>query len=204
MKLIALLFLLTFSSCYTFYSSTGVKFHKLHLSNDEVLTFESDERIKNIKPFNSTEFNNFQTAVSISYRTITKYSIKTLEDSLSRFAIIFYNPKCKSSVNTIQKVSKIASKNKAVFLVSLSYNINSIEKCLWGTNLLNEPILILSAESYGRKMELKKLLFLKDICNDCYSKYRGDLLNAQAVIFTNGSYEILFHFDKEYVESKMD
>lgn len=183
-RFVIVVFLLLLTGCYTFYDRSGHKYKQFRLSSDHSKYYFKNGG-NSIKQ--SPSKMAFYTKDSLStnpYRLLTPGLVESMAESSGNLLLLFWNPHCKSETDIFYAIKRLDSLKIPFILISLSYDTTAIASGLRSANLKERNVAIIPADiGFGNKMVLKKLLFIRDLCPQCYLEYQGELTSTRAMIY---------------------
>jgi hypothetical protein len=146
--LVAILFVITLSSCITFNNLTP----KYIDDGTSILTDSDKSRIYHFDQYFNT---NKQDSVSYKFEYINTDDFKKLSKRSKYSWFIFYAPWCAhSGVLLLRNSNQIKQDLKSIYdlniyLASQNSDINSMQKMLWSNNKIVAPSYILDPKAFG-------------------------------------------------------
>lgn len=145
--------------------------------------------------FDAKHFDNPSPSSTLRLEHVTAADISRLAEQTDNLVLLFWAPYCPSTKKDIKLAEHLDSLNIPYILMSPSYHIKETLAWFKEAKIRNKTIYVMSSAetSYSNKIVVKRLEFLKDICNECYQKHRDDLMFYSIVQFGNAQTPTIYN-----------
>jgi len=184
--ILQILFLALMIGCNTYKLSDNTKFREYLPSEDKYIISKSE--FENHK-FDIEKFLKPDSIGSIQF--IQPKDINTIIDSLeSDLIVLLFHPECSGALMDMELVKNIERLKRPFILVSFLYSPERMSELYSEYNLDNKNQYIIPSNKKESNLFLDKILnFTAEICNDCYIKYKDDLIFTD-IIYVSSDGEV--------------
>lgn len=192
---IILVLILTLQSCQVYVTDNGRKHRQLFPAKDKSIATALDTSRFVRKPFQypASPMQDGKRVVM----PVTGEDLGSLITAQDRYYLYFWDPTCKGALLEAYKFDSLSRQGLKVLIISLRKTYEAIDRNLSKTTFFQQPYYVIEDGRYSETLLLKKIRFMKDLCNDCYERYKDDLAVADYIVIGKGSVDVVMYNDED-------